>query len=101
MYQQTINCIRVKREGILIQCVVGICSYFLQKPDTDNLFDSKFSSKDMDDTDGERFRSHLLKLWNTVINKVPVDPNQQTELNTQQVMLFLCGDQIFPRCQLI
>ncbi|XP_022528895.2 neuroendocrine convertase 1 [Astyanax mexicanus] len=63
-------------------------SKILQKPEVKNFSAPEFSSRDMDDTDGEGLRSHLMKLWNTLRNKVQVDQAQYSTLrhsNTQQM----------------
>ncbi|KAL7851765.1 hypothetical protein AOLI_G00221210 [Acnodon oligacanthus] len=62
-----------------------------------NIPDSKFSSEDMDDTDGEGLKSHLLKLWNTLRNTVQEDRvqyNTLTQANTQQAQR---ADGMLPR----
>ncbi|XP_017538629.1 PC3-like endoprotease variant B [Pygocentrus nattereri] len=68
-----------------------------KKPEVQNIPDSKFSSKDMDDTDGEALKSHLLKLWNTLRNTVQEDQvqyNTLTQANTQQAQR---ADRMLPR----
>ncbi|XP_072525112.1 PC3-like endoprotease variant B [Salminus brasiliensis] len=50
-----------------------------KKPEMGDFSDSKFSSKDMDDTDGEGLRSHLMKLWNTLRNKVQVQTANRSQ----------------------
>ncbi|KAL6467433.1 hypothetical protein MHYP_G00231100 [Metynnis hypsauchen] len=61
---------------------------YSRKPEVPSVPDSKFSSvDDMDDTDGEGLKSHLLKLWNTLRNTVQEDRvqyNTQTQANTPQ-----------------